>query len=245
MLSVEKLNVKVNDSNVLRNLSLEVNDGEVHVIMGPNGAGKSTFAHVLAGKPDYEVESGNVLFNGEDLLSMNIEQRALSGLFLCFQSPVEIVGVSVMSFLKASVNSVRKHREEPELDSAEFLKVVREASEKLGIDQKLLKRSVNSGFSGGEKKLFEALQILLLSPSFIILDEADSGLDVDALMRFGKTMNSLRSNSNSWLIITHHFKLLEYIIPDKVHIVSEGAIVKSGGSELADEISRSGYFDCL
>ena len=241
MLSISNLTVNVNGQNVLNGVDLSVGKGEVHAIMGPNGAGKSSLAAVLAGHPKYEVVEGEIHFQGKNLLEMKIEERATTGLFLCFQYPVEIQGVSVISFLKESINSVRAANSLPEYDAAELLSFVRSILKRLGIEESILKRQVNYGFSGGERKLFEALQILLLQPRFVILDEADSGLDVDAMKRFSNALKTEINSDNSWLIITHYTRLLEYLRPDRVHMLINGKILKSGGPELAYEIEESGY----
>ncbi len=241
MLELQNLSVSVNEVEVLKDLSFSVQPGEVHAIMGPNGVGKSTLAHFISGRPGYELVNGSAKFMDKNLNSMNTEVRALEGIFLCFQNPVEIPGVSSMNFLRASFNSVRKFSGKDPINSADFIKLVRKKCDLLSIEYEILKRSVNVGFSGGEKKMFEALQILLLEPKLIILDEADSGLDVDALRRFVNNVNLTRNSKNSWIIITHYCKLFDYIKPDKIHILSKGTISRSGGLEIASIIENHGY----
>lgn len=241
ILEIKNLCAKAGDKDIIKNFNLSINEGEVHAIMGPNGAGKSTLSHVLTGKPGYEVTSGNVLFNGKDLLSLKTEDRANEGLFLIMQYPIEIEGVSFMTFLKYALNAKRKYAGEPELDTMSFMKLVRTEAEKLGISQEMLKRSVNVGFSGGEKKRMETLQMALLKPALSILDEADSGLDIDALKVVSQGINSLLDGKRSLLIITHHQDLLEYIKPDFVHVFSDGHIIKTGDKTLALELEAKGY----
>ena len=241
LLEIEDLYARVGDKEVIKNLNLTINEGEVHAIMGPNGAGKSTLSYVLSGKPGYEVTSGSIRFKGKDLCSLSTEDRAREGIFLCLQYPVEIPGVPVSTFLKHSVNAVRKHQNLPELDTFEFLKSLREEGKKLGIDNEMLKRPINVGFSGGEKKRLETLQMTILKPVFSILDEADSGLDIDALKVVAEGINALRNEHNSMLVITHYQRLLQYIVPDVVHIFADGHIVKSGDKTLAAELEETGY----
>lgn len=241
LLEIEDLYARVGDKEVIKNLNLTINEGEVHAIMGPNGAGKSTLSYVLSGKPGYEVTSGSIRFKGKDLCSLSTEERAREGIFLCLQYPVEIPGVPVSTFLKHSVNAVRKHQNLPELDTFEFLKSLREEGKKLGIDNEMLKRPINVGFSGGEKKRLETLQMTILKPVFSILDEADSGLDIDALKVVAEGINALRNEHNSMLVITHYQRLLQYIVPDVVHIFADGHIVKSGDKTLAAELEETGY----
>ena len=241
LLEIENLYARVGDKEVIKNLNLTINEGEVHAIMGPNGAGKSTLSYVLSGKPGYEVTSGSIRFKGKDLSALSTEERAREGIFLCMQYPVEIPGVPVSSFLKHAVNAVRKHQNLPELDTFEFLKTLREEGKKLGIDNEMLKRPINVGFSGGEKKRLETLQMTVLKPVFSILDEADSGLDIDALKVVSEGINSLRNEHNSMLVITHYQRLLQYIVPDVVHIFADGHIVKSGDKSLAAELEETGY----
>jgi Fe-S cluster assembly ATP-binding protein len=243
MLEVRNLHVEIDGKKILDGLTLTVGAGEVAAIMGPNGSGKSTLSYVIAGRPDYEVLDGEILFNGENLLALEANERAARGLFLAFQYPLEIAGVSTMTFLKAAVNAQRKQRGEAELATSEFLKLVRQAAKKLDIHPDMLKRAVNVGFSGGEKKRMEILQMALLSPKFAILDETDSGLDIDALRIVADGVNGLRAKDRSFLVITHYQRLLDYIIPDSVHVMSKGRIVKSGGPSLALELEKSGYRD--
>ncbi len=241
LLEIEDLYARVGDKEVIKNLNLTINEGEVHAIMGPNGAGKSTLSYVLSGKPGYEVTSGSIRFKGKDLCSLSTEERAREGIFLCLQYPVEIPGVPVSTFLKHAVNAVRKHQNLPELDTFEFLKTLRAEGKKLGIDNEMLKRPINVGFSGGEKKRLETLQMTILKPVFSILDEADSGLDIDALKVVAEGINALRNEHNSMLVITHYQRLLQYIVPDVVHIFADGHIVKSGDKSLAAELEETGY----
>ena len=241
LLEVKNLHVSVDGKQILNGLDLTVNQGEVHAIMGPNGSGKSTLAHVLAGKEDYEVTAGTVRFDGEDVLAMEPDERAAKGLFLAFQYPLEIPGVATMTFLRTAINAQRKKRGEPELSTPEFIKKVREASKALGIDQEMLRRGVNVGFSGGEKKRNEILQMALLEPKLGVLDETDSGLDIDALKIVADGVNRLRSAERSMIVITHYQRLLNHIVPDIVHVLSRGRIVRTGGKELALELEAKGY----
>jgi Fe-S cluster assembly ATP-binding protein len=241
LLEVKNLQVRVEEREILHGLSLTVNEGEVHAIMGPNGSGKSTLSHVIAGKPGYEVTGGEVLFKGEDLLAMAPDERAAKGVFLAFQYPVEIPGVATMTFLRTALNAQRKARGEAELSTPDFLKKVRAVAASLNIPQDMLRRGVNVGFSGGEKKRNEVLQMALFEPSVCILDEMDSGLDIDALRIAADGVNALRSNGRAMVVITHYQRLLNYIIPDYVHVMSKGRVVKSGGKELALELEESGY----
>lgn len=241
LLEIEDLHARVCDKEIIKGFNLTINEGEVHAVMGPNGAGKSTLSYVLSGKPGYEVTSGSIRFKGRDLLSMSTEERAREGIFLCMQYPVEIPGVPTTTFLKHAVNAVRKHQNLPELDTMEFVKMVREEGRKLGIDAEMIKRPVNVGFSGGEKKRLETLQMSILKPSFSILDEADSGLDIDALKVVAGGVNALRSEQRSMLVITHYQRLLNYIVPDFVHVFADGHIVKSGDKSLALELEEKGY----
>ena len=241
LLEIEDLCARVGDREIIKNFNLTVNEGEVHAVMGPNGAGKSTLSYVLTGKPGYEVTSGKIRFRGKDLLAMSPEERAREGIFLCMQYPVEIPGVSTSTFLKHAVNAVRKHRGEPELDTLNFVKMVREEGKALGIDNEMIKRPVNVGFSGGEKKRLETLQMSILKPDFSILDEADSGLDIDALKVVADGVNALRDGRRSMLVITHYQRLLNYIVPDFVHVFADGHIVRSGDRNLALELEEKGY----
>ena len=241
MLEVKNLHVKVDGKQILKGVDLVVNKGEVHAIMGPNGSGKSTLSYVMAGKPGYEATEGQVLLDGEDILGMPADERAAKGLFLAFQYPLEIPGVATMTFLRTALNAQRKKRGEAELSTPEFLKLVREAAGKLEIDTDMLRRGVNVGFSGGEKKRNEILQMALLQPRLCVLDETDSGLDIDALRVVSDGVNALRSPDRSMLVITHYQRLLDHIVPDVVHVLSAGRIVKTGGKELALELEASGY----
>jgi len=241
LLEVNNLKVRVEEREILHGLTLTVNKGQVHAIMGPNGSGKSTLSHVIAGKPSYEVTDGEILFEGEDLLAMEPDERAAKGVFLAFQYPVEIPGVATMNFLRTALNAQRKARGEAEMSTPDFLKKVREVCTRLNIPQDMLKRGVNVGFSGGEKKRNEVLQMALFEPSLCILDEMDSGLDIDALRIAADGVNALRTPDRGFVVITHYQRLLNYIVPDVVHVMSNGRVVKSGGKELALELEESGY----
>ncbi|MBT41443.1 MAG: Fe-S cluster assembly ATPase SufC [Idiomarina sp.] len=241
MLTIKNLHARVEETTILKGLNLEVKPGEVHAIMGPNGAGKSTLGYVLSGREGYEVESGSAELDGKDLFDMEVEERAQAGVFLAFQYPVEIPGVSNMEFMKESVNAMREARGEDALSSAEFLKKAKEACKQVELPLDFLKRGVNEGFSGGEKKRNEIMQMIMLEPKLAILDESDSGLDVDALQVVAKGVNSQRDGKRSFIVVTHYQRLLDYIEPDYVHILSQGKIVKSGGPELAKEVEASGY----
>ncbi|HWK62804.1 MAG TPA: Fe-S cluster assembly ATPase SufC [Eoetvoesiella sp.] len=241
MLEIRDLHASINNKPILRGLTLSIKPGEVHAIMGPNGAGKSTLSQVLAGRDNYHVESGSVTWQGQDLLAMSVEERARSGLFLAFQYPIEIPGVSNAYFLKAAVNAVRRHQGLSELDAMDFLTRVKSEMKAVGMKEEFLYRSVNEGFSGGEKKRNEVLQMALLEPRLAILDETDSGLDIDALRVVADGVNRLRSPERSLIVITHYQRLLDYIVPDYVHVLSGGRIVRSGGSELALELEEKGY----
>jgi Fe-S cluster assembly ATP-binding protein len=241
LLEIKNLHVEIDGKKILNGLDLTVNKGEVHAIMGPNGSGKSTLAYVLAGKADYEVTQGDVLFNGESVLEMEPDERAAKGVFLAFQYPIEIPGVATMQFLRTALNAQRKKRGEAELTTPDFMKRVREQAAKLSINPEMLRRAVNVGFSGGEKKRNEILQMALLEPSLAVLDETDSGLDIDALKIVSEGVNRLRSPDRSAIVITHYQRLLDYIVPDVVHVLSKGRVVKTGGKELALELEATGY----
>jgi Fe-S cluster assembly ATP-binding protein len=241
MLSIKNLHATAEGKSILKGINLEIAAGEVHAIMGPNGSGKSTLSHILAGKDGYEVTEGEVLFEGEDLLGKKPEDRARAGVFLAFQYPVELPGVSNVYFLKAALNAIRKSRGEDPLDAMEFMKIAREKAKLVELDDGLVKRAVNAGFSGGEKKRNEIFQMAMLEPKLAILDETDSGLDIDALVSVSKGVNALRDPSRSMLIITHYQRLLDYIEPDVVHVLVDGQIVQSGDKELAKELESSGY----
>ena len=241
LLEINNLAVRVDGRDILRGLDLTVNAGEVHAIMGPNGSGKSTLSHVLAGKPGYEVTSGRVVFEGADLLALTPDQRASAGIFLAFQYPMEVPGVATMVFLRTALNAQRKARGEKELTPPEFMKRVREEAKSLSIDMDMLRRGVNVGFSGGEKKRNEILQMALLAPRLAVLDETDSGLDIDALKVVASGVNALRSKDRGMLVITHYQRLLDHIVPDVVHVLSRGRIVRTGGRDLALDLEARGY----
>lgn len=241
MLEIKNLHAKVDGREILNGLDLTIPAGEVHAIMGPNGSGKSTLSYVLAGKEDYEVTDGSVTWKGEDLLDMEPDERAAAGIFLAFQYPMEIPGVATMTFLRSAVNAVRKARGEEELSTPDFLRTVKEKAKHLNIDIEMLRRPLNVGFSGGEKKRNEILQMSLLEPGLCVLDETDSGLDIDALRVVSEGVNALRSPDRSMLVITHYQRLLNYIVPDRVHVLSNGRVARSGGPELALELEESGY----
>ena len=241
MLEIRDLHASVDKNEILRGIDLKINAGEVHAIMGPNGSGKSTLAHILAGRDGYEVTAGEVRYEGKDLLAMLPEARAREGVFLAFQYPVEIAGVSNMYFLRAALNAIRKHQGLDELDAMDFLKVVREKMKLLKMDETLMNRPVNEGFSGGEKKRNEIFQMAMLEPKLAILDETDSGLDIDALRTVADGINRLRSPERAIVLVTHYQRLLSYVIPDFVHVLSEGRIVRSGGKDLAHELEEKGY----
>jgi Fe-S cluster assembly ATP-binding protein len=241
LLKIENLSVSAGGTSVLKGLSLEVNAGEVHAIMGPNGSGKSTLAHVLAGRPGYEVTAGRVSYEGKDLLALAPEERARAGLFLGFQYPVEIPGVNNAYLLKAALNAARRYRGEADIDAFDFLNLVRAKIQTMHIDDAMLARGVNEGFSGGEKKRNEILQMLVLEPRLALLDETDSGLDIDALKIVGQGINSLRSQDRAVVLVTHYQRLLEYVVPDRVHVLARGRIVRSGDRQLALELEARGY----
>jgi len=241
LLEIKNLHASINGTEILKGINLSVNSGEVHAIMGPNGSGKSTLASVLAGREDYEVTSGEVLYNGKNLLELSPEDRAREGVFLAFQYPVEIPGVSNTNLLKTAVNEIRKYKGEEELDSMDFLLLLKEKSKLVELDQKFLSRAVNEGFSGGEKKRNEIFQMAVLNPMLAILDETDSGLDIDALRIVANGVNKLKTKDNATIVVTHYQRLLDYIIPDFVHVLYKGKIVKSGTKELAFELEEKGY----
>ena len=241
MLKIEDLHVNVGDKKILQGINLEVKPGEVHAMMGPNGSGKSTLANILSGRDGYEIVKGKISYLKENLLELEPEDRACKGLFLAFQYPVEIPGVSGINFLRTTLNSIKKYRKQKELDGVNFLKLLRKKAKILKIDEKLIKRSVNTGFSGGEKKRSEILQMSLLEPKLAILDETDSGLDIDALKIVANGVNKLKNKNRSFLIITHYQRLLNHIIPNKVHVLSKGRIIKSGDKNLAIELEKKGY----
>jgi len=245
MIEIRNLHATVGGKEIIKGLTLSVADGEVAAIMGPNGSGKSTLSYVIAGREGYEVTSGEVLLDGENILELSPDERAAKGVFLAFQYPIEIPGVTTMTFLKASVNAQRKHRGEPELTTPEFMKTVREASSALGVPAEMLRRPLNVGFSGGEKKRLEILQMSLLDPRLAILDETDSGLDIDALRVVSEAVNAMRVAGRSFLVITHYQRLLEYIVPDTVHVFANGKVVRTGGPELAHELEKKGYKDFI
>jgi len=241
MLDIKNLEVNVEGKQILKGINLHVNAGEVHAIMGPNGSGKSTLARALSGHPQYEVTSGEVTFDGKDLLDLDPDERAREGVFMAFQYPVEIAGVNNAYFLKAALNAKRKHQGLPELDAMEFMQLIKDKSKLLDIDQSMLSRAVNEGFSGGEKKRNEIFQMALLEPRLAILDETDSGLDIDALKLVATGVNAMRGPDRAIIVVTHYQRLLDYIVPDYVHVLSGGRIVKSGGKELALELEKKGY----
>ena len=245
MLKIENLHAEVEDRPILKGLSLEVKPGEVHAIMGPNGSGKSTLSYVLAGRDGYEVTDGNVQFEGEDLLEMEPDERAAAGVFLAFQYPIEIPGVATMTFLKTALAAQARARGEKELTTPAFMKLVREKATQLGVSDDMMKRPLNAGFSGGEKKRNEILQMALLEPKLCILDETDSGLDIDALKIVSEGVNALRSEGRGFLVITHYQRLLNHIVPDHVHVMADGRIVRTGGKELALELEERGYGDLI
>lgn len=241
MLEIKNLHAKVGGKEILKGIDLKVGAGEVHAIMGPNGSGKSTLSYLLSGREGYEVTEGSVTYKGQDLLALSVDERAAAGVFLAFQYPIEIPGVTTMTFLKTALNAVRKARGEDELDAPRFLRLVREKAKPLNVSDDMLKRALNVGFSGGEKKRAEILQMALLEPSLAILDETDSGLDIDALKVVADGVNALRSPDRAMIVITHYQRLLDYIVPDVVHVLSKGRIVRTGGKELAGELERTGY----
>ncbi len=241
MLKIDDLHVAVGDAEILKGLTLEVPTGEVHALMGPNGSGKSTLSHAVAGRDDYEIASGSVTLDGEDLLALDPNERAAKGLFLSFQHPMEIPGVQTMNLIRTALNAQKKARGEEEVSAADFIRTIREKARLVGLDDAKLKRPFNVGFSGGEKKRMEMLQLAMFEPRFAIMDETDSGLDIDALKMVGEVVNALRGPDRGFLVITHYQRLLEYIKPDRVHVLAGGRIVKSGGARLAHELEKSGY----
>ncbi|MBA4849096.1 Fe-S cluster assembly ATPase SufC [Emticicia sp. BO119] len=241
MLTISNLHARIEEKEILRGINFEVKPGEVHAIMGPNGSGKSTLASVLAGREDYEITNGTVEFNGKDLLDMSPEERAAEGIFLAFQYPVEIPGVTTVNFLKTAINEIRKYNGQEPLDAAQFLKKMKERAKLVKIDDTLLRRSLNEGFSGGEKKRNEIFQMAMLEPQLCVLDETDSGLDIDALRIVAEGVNKLRDEKRSFIVVTHYQRLLDYIVPDFVHVLYKGRIVKSGTKELALELEEKGY----
>ncbi|MGB8600978.1 MAG: Fe-S cluster assembly ATPase SufC [Rhizomicrobium sp.] len=245
MLKIENVHATVDGKEILNGLTLEIGDGEVHAIMGPNGSGKSTLSYVLTGRAGYEVTEGSITYNGQDVLAMKTEERAAAGLFLAMQMPVEIPGVTTMTFLKAALNAQRRARGDSELDALSTLRLVRKHAKTLNVPEDMLKRALNVGFSGGEKKRIEVLQMALFEPKFAILDELDSGLDIDALKMLAEGVNTLRAPDRSTLVITHYQRLLDYIVPTHVHVLAKGRIVKHGGPELAKELEETGYADVL
>jgi Fe-S cluster assembly ATP-binding protein len=245
MLEIKNLHATVDGTEILKGIDLTIEAGEVHAVMGPNGSGKSTLSYVLAGRDGYEVTEGSVTFKGKDLLEMATDERAGEGVFLAFQYPVEIPGVPNTTFLKEAVNAVRKYRGEDELDAMTFVKHLRAKAKELGMDPEFLKRAVNAGFSGGEKKRNEMLQMAMLEPSLCLLDETDSGLDIDALKAVSEAINGMRSPERAMLVITHYQRLLDYVVPDKVHVLSRGRVIRSGGPELARELEEKGYSESI
>ena len=241
MLQIKNLHATIDGKEILKGLTMEIPSGEVHAIMGPNGSGKSTLSYVIAGREGYEVTGGEILLDGKNILDVAPEERAAAGLFLAFQYPVEIPGVAMTMFMKTAINGIRKQRGQPEIDALEFLKLMKKKQAELGMSDEMMKRAVNVGFSGGEKKRNEVLQMAMLEPTFAVLDETDSGLDIDALKVVADGVNKLRSDKRSFLVITHYQRLLDYIKPDVVHVMSAGKIVKTGGPELAHELEKTGY----
>ncbi len=241
MLQIKNLKASIEGTQILKGINLEINPGEIHAIMGPNGSGKSTLASVMAGREEYEVDEGEILFEGKNLFELEPEDRARAGLFLAFQYPVEIPGVSMTNFMKASVNEVRKAQGREELKSADFLKLMREKAKLVEMDENMIKRAVNEGFSGGEKKRNEIFQMALLDPKLSVMDETDSGLDIDALQTVSKGVNQLRTDNNAFMVITHYQRLLNFIVPDYVHVLYDGRVIRSGDKHLAEELEEKGY----
>ena len=241
MLKINNLNAGVDDKNILKDINLNINKGELHVIMGRNGTGKSTLSNIIAGKEGYNINRGKISYNNKNLLQMSTEDRALNGIFMSFQYPISIPGLNTMHFLRTSVNSIRKHRKNEEYSSGEFIKIFKEKLQLVGLDESFARRSVNDGFSGGEKKRFEILQMLLIEPQLVILDETDSGLDIDALKIVANGINSFKSNNNGFLLITHYYRIIKYLDPDFVHVLLDGKIVESGDQKLALKLEEEGY----
>ena len=241
MIIINKLSVQINNKKILKKINLKINTGEFHVVMGRNGTGKSTLANIITGKDGYKITSGDILFNNKSIIDLSPEERALQGIFMSFQYPVAIPGVNTMHFLRTAINSIKKNNNSKELSPAEFIKMFKEKLNQVGLSEDFAKRSVNDGFSGGEKKRFEILQMLLMNPKFILLDETDSGLDIDALKIIADNINTIKSNDNAFLLITHYHRILKYLNPDFVHVLSDGKIIKSGDENLALELEEKGY----
>ncbi len=241
MLNIENLSVETENKKILDKINLKINDGEFHVIMGQNGTGKSTLANIITGKEGYNITNGDILFENKSIINLNPEERALLGIFMSFQYPVSIPGVNTMHFLRTAINSLKKHKKEKEINPAEFIKTFKENLKKVGLNEDFTKRAVNDGFSGGEKKRFEILQMMLMDPKFIVLDETDSGLDIDALKIVAESINSIRSKKKSFLLITHYHRILKYLNPNFVHVLANGKIIKSGDEKLALELEEKGY----
>ena len=241
MLNIKNLSVETENKKILNKINLKINDGEFHVIMGQNGTGKSTLANIITGKEGYNITNGDILFENKSIINLNPEERALLGIFMSFQYPVSIPGVNTMHFLRTAINSLKKHKKEKEINPAEFIKTFKENLKKVGLNEDFTKRAVNDGFSGGEKKRFEILQMMLMDPKFIVLDETDSGLDIDALKIVAESINSIRSKKKSFLLITHYHRILKYLNPNFVHVLANGKIIKSGDEKLALELEEKGY----
>jgi len=241
MLNIKNLSVETENKKILDKINLKINDGEFHVIMGQNGTGKSTLANIITGKEGYNITNGDILFENKSIINLNPEERALLGIFMSFQYPVSIPGVNTMHFLRTAINSLKKHKKEKEINPAEFIKTFKENLKKVGLNEDFTKRAVNDGFSGGEKKRFEILQMMLMDPKFIVLDETDSGLDIDALKIVAESINSIRSKKKSFLLITHYHRILKYLNPNFVHVLANGKIIKSGDEKLALELEEKGY----
>ena len=241
MLNIKNLSVEIENKKILDKINLKINDGEFHVIMGQNGTGKSTLANIITGKEGYNITNGDILFENKSIINLNPEERALLGIFMSFQYPISIPGVNTMHFLRTAINSLKKHKKEKEINPAEFIKTFKENLKKVGLNEDFTKRAVNDGFSGGEKKRFEILQMMLMDPKFIVLDETDSGLDIDALKIVAESINSIRSKKKSFLLITHYHRILKYLNPNFVHVLANGEIIKSGDEKLALELEEKGY----